>query len=295
MFPQFNFPKKSKQVSYSFSLLFMILIDVLIAHGQLTGRPMTASYLTPASYSSFHADVFGFIINPAILGRLKQPVAGIHSERRFLLKELTQYKLALAFQTSMGNFGMEASQSGTRGFREAKCGFAHGRALGPRIELGVQFNFETANITGYGNSFAITAKVGMLLQVTENLKAGWHILNPAGARFGLGNSERYPTIYTAGFGYEPSNRFLFVIEFIKQDHLPTSIEGAIQYQFHPRVWARTGISTANNSRWIGWGTSWRQVRTDLILALHPYLGLSTGLILTIQFPGSKKKNDNKHG
>ena len=280
-------------MQHLFSLLLTTLVGKFFAYSQIAGPPLTASYLKSACYSSFHPDVFGFLNNPAILGSLKHAGAGIHSERRFLLKELTQYNLAVAFQTSLGNFGIVAGQFGNQGFRESKWSVAHGRSLGPRVDLGVQFNVEKISIPGYASSSAITAKAGILLHLTGSLHAGLHILNPAGAKFGSYNREKYPSIYTAGFGYEPSNKLLFVLEFIKQDHFSTNIEVSIQYQFHHGLWARTGVSTANTSRWLGWGASWKNLRADLVVALHPYLGLSTGLVLIVEFHRHKKNDVNK--
>ena len=107
---------------------------------QTVRRPVSAIYTGLGAYSISHADVFSFTSNQASLAQLKNTSAGVFSERRFMLEEMSLYQAAVGVLTSSGNFGLKAGYYGFSDYNETQLGLAYARSLGNKMDLGVQFN-----------------------------------------------------------------------------------------------------------------------------------------------------------
>ena len=240
------------------------------------------------AYSNHHIDVFSFHANPAALVKLSSSSAGVYSERRFLLKELSLYNLAAAVPTHSGNFGLDARYYGFADYNETQLGIAYARNLGTKADVGIQFNYYTVKIAGYGNAPAINFEIGTILHLTDKLNAGLHVYNPVGGKLGKNGEEKLPFIYSGGFGYEASEKFFFGIEIEKEEDKPVNVNAGLQYKFLTQLQARAGVSTATSSMYSGIGLGWRSVRLDVTASYHPQLGITPGLLIIFNF--NKKEN-----
>ncbi|HET6995049.1 MAG TPA: hypothetical protein VFI06_08710 [Chitinophagaceae bacterium] len=265
-------------------VVFFILTSWSISlQGQVLGRPLAASYQGMGAYSLHHVDVFSFNSNQASLAQMKNAGAGVYGERRFLLEELSNYHLALAVPTRSGNFGLKANYFGSAVFNETQIGFAYARKLGNKIDVGVQFNYNGIKAAGYDKASAISFEAGTVFHLSEKLHTGFHVNNPVGGKFGKGHSEKLPSVYTAGFGYDASEKFFFSLEMVKEEEQEVTIVAGFQYKFIPQILLRTGISSATSSISFGLGISLRNLRFDVAASYHPQLGISPGLLLLYDF------------
>ena len=267
------------------------------ANSQTLRRPLAAPYIGLGAYSYNHTDVFSFTSNTASLAQLKSATAGVYAERRFMLNELTDYYAGFALPTHSGNFGLKTYYSGFSDYNETQLGLAYARKLGNKAGIGVQFNYNAISIAGYGNASAVSFEAGALFHITERLHTGFHINNPVGGKFGKEQSEKMPSVYTVGFGYDASEKFLFSVEIIKEEDQPVNTEAGIQYKFIPQLLVRAGISSATSSAWIGMGLFLKSFRLDVTTSYHPQLGITPGLLLLFNFKpptpgGESKKRSN---
>src|SRR5215467_1466054 len=134
---------------------------------QTVHEPLSASYIGLGTYSDDHLDVFSFHANQAALAKMKTVSVGIYGEKRFLLDELGLYNVALTLPTSSGNFGFDARYYGFSEYNESQLGLAYGRSLGHKVDLGVQFNYYSIRIAGYGNAAAINFEIGTIFHLTD--------------------------------------------------------------------------------------------------------------------------------
>ena len=111
--------------------------------------------------------------NQAALAHINSLTAGIYSERRFLLQELSLYQLAVALPTSSGNFGVSASYFGSAQNNESVIGLAYGRKLGEKVSIGAQFNYVSMQVAGYGNASTINFEAGSIVAYYRTI-AGRH-------------------------------------------------------------------------------------------------------------------------
>jgi len=256
---------------------------------QTVRDPVSASYIGLGAYSNDHVDVFSFHSNQASLAKIKTLSAGLYGEKRFLLNELGLYDAAVTLPTSSGNFGLDACYYGFSDYNESQVGLAYGRSLGSRIDIGVQFNYYSVRIAGYGNASAINFEIGTIFHLTENLNAGLHAYNPVGGGLGKNKEEKIASVYSAAIGYDASENFFISLEIEKQEDKPVNVNAGLQYKFLAQLLARMGISTATSSIYFGIGFELRSMRFDVTAAYHPQLGITPGLLLA--FNPAHKKSD----
>jgi hypothetical protein len=257
---------------------------------QITRKPVASPYLGLGAYSISHADVFSFTSNQASLAQIKNSSAGIYGERRFLLSELNYYSAAVALPTSSGNFGFQAGYFGFSDYNETQLGLAYGRKLGNKIDIGVQFDYNGMQITGYGKASAIIFQIGTVMHISEKLHAGFHAYNPVGGKFGKDQQEKLASVYTAGIGYEASEKFFVSAEIQKEENRPVTVNAGLQYNFLPQLLARAGVSTGTSVIYAGIGLQLKSFRMDITTSHHPQLGVTPGLMLLFN---GKLKSEQK--
>jgi hypothetical protein len=275
-------PKKS-------CLLFAALfISYSLVQAQTLRRPVAAPYTSLGAYSTGQSDVFSFTANQASLAQLKNISAGVYAERRFMLAELNNYTAVVSVPTFTGNFGLKTSYSGFGGYNETQLGFAYGRKLGKKIDVGVQFNYNGVRITEYGNASAISFELGTVLHLTEQLNAGFHVSNPVGGKFGKDQQEKLASVYTVGLGYDASDKFFISAAIEKEEDQPVNVNAGLQYKFLPQLMAKLGMSSATSSVWMGVGLYIKTFRIDITASYHPQLGVTPGLLILFNFKGKEK-------
>lgn len=260
-------------------VITFLLLATLSLKGQNLHRPPTAVYTGFGAYSMNHADLFSFTANQASLAQLNNAGIAVYGEQKFMLSELSYYTAAFATLTRAGNFGLKAVYSGSGDYNESQLGLAYARKLGKKLDIGAQFNYNGIRIAGYGNAAAVSFELGTIIHINERLHAGIHINNPVGGRFGKDRQEKISSIYTAGFGYEASDKFFLGAEIVKEEDQPVNVNAGIQYKFLPQLLARAGISTATSATWMGLGLSWKTFRVDIAASYHQQLGITPGLLL----------------
>lgn len=264
------------------------LLITAITNSQTTRKSIVASYAGFSAYSHIQIDAFSFIANQASLAQLKNSAAGVYGERRFMLKEMSSYSAVVAVPTSSGNLGLQTNYTGSNNYNETKIGLAYARQLGSKLDIGAQFNYQAIKIPVYGNVSAISFEIGTILHITEKFNAGVHINNPFGGKFGKDQQEKLPSIYTAGFGYDVSEKVLVSGEIVKEENEPVTVNAGIQYNLLPQVFARAGIASATSSMWFGIGLLLKSFRVDVTSNYHPQLGITPGLLFVFNF--KEKKN-----
>ena len=269
-------------------LILLFLSIHFIINGQTVRRPVAAVYTGLGAYSTNHNDVFSFSNNQASLAQMKNASAGVYGERRFMLNELSLYQFAIAVPTNAGNFGFKAGYFGFSDYNESQMGLAYARKLGSKVDIGVQFNYNGIQASGYGNSSAVNFEIGTVFHLTDKLNAGVHAYNPIGGKYGKNSEEKLASVYTVGLGYEASDKFLVSAEIEKEENQTVSVNGGIQYKFLPQFMIRAGIVTNTSVLYGGASLFLKTFRLDVVASYHPQLGVTPGLLLIYDF--KKKEN-----
>lgn len=253
-------------------------------HAQALRQPMAAVYLSLSSYSQQQKDIFSFVNNQAALAAYKTAAAGVYGERRFMLAETSVYTTAIAIPSRLGNFGINARYMGFKNFNESQFGLAYGRALGKKVDIGIQFNYYGYKVPSYNNDNTINFEMGALLHLSGKLNAGLHVYNPIGGKFSK-TGEKLTSTYKFGLGYDASDKFFVAAELVKEEDFPVNMNAGFQYQFAKQFFARAGIASASTVVYAGVGMAWSNIRLDISASYHQQLGVSPGLLLIYNFNG----------
>lgn len=263
------------------TLLGSALVALLftISHAQTVRPPLTAVSSFPSAYSAKQTDVFSFLANPAALANITTLTGGVYGERRFLLQELPFYQAALCVPTTTGQFGFSGSYFGRSVHHEGVAGLAYGRRLGAKLDIGARFNYHTVKMAGYGTASALSAEVGVLVHLHEQVHVGLHISNPTLAAIGKEGEDVLPVVGRAGLGYEVSPQFFVAGEVQQVLHAGLSVNAGMQYRFDERLWARVGFQSATTVYVLGLGFGLKALRLETTVGVHPQLGVTPGLLI----------------
>lgn len=252
---------------------------VFAAKAQNLRSPGSFAYTLVTTYSRQAADAFSFNGNTAAAARVKTFSAGLYSTRRFGLKDLTSSAVSLLLPTPSGHFGLQVDYFGNTAYNEAAAGLAYARPLGAKAALGVRFNYFSLSAAGYSRSSAVTVDAGVLAQLTPQLQAGIQVCNPMRSSWQKAGTERLPSVYRAGLGYDVSHQLFVMAEAEKASDRFLGINAGLQYRPAEKLEARVGIQSASSAIYVGFGIQLKQLRCQVTASVHPYLGLSPGLLL----------------
>jgi hypothetical protein len=265
------------------------LVCVYACGAQVIRAPLSSRYTGIGTYSQNFTDAFSGATNQAALAEIKNATAGIYGERRFMLKELSNYAAAIVLPSGPGGFGIGVNYFGSQNFSASAIGLGYGRKLSDQVDIGAQFNYNMIKLAGYGSSGAVNFELGTLWHVTGKLHLGIHVYNPVGGKFGKENSEKLASIYKAGLGYEASDKFFVSIETAKEEDQPVNVNAGIQYIFAAQFFARAGVVTGSNSYFFGLGLKWNVCRIDAAITWHPQLGFTPAIMLLFDLKEKKEQ------
>ena len=254
---------------------------------QITRSSRPANYVGVGAYSLKFTDVFSFSSNQASLSRIKDWSVGVYSERTYMLNELKRFSAAVALPFQRGGAGIAADYFGYAAFNESHAGIAYGRALGEKIDVGVQFNYHHISMAGYGSDGAINFEIGTIIHLTNKLQVGCHLYNPVGGKFSKDSGEKIASIYSFGAGYEASEKLLITTSLVKEENQPVNVNVSMQYAFVKQFFIRGGLTSASASYFAGAGVAWKNYRIDVAADWHPQAGLTPCLLLICALTQSK--------
>ena len=251
---------------------------------QVVRSSISAFYTETDPYSGIASNVFSTASNQAALARVQQFSAGIYGEKRFLLQDLGFYKTAFSMPTGLGNFGLNMDYFGNSAAYTSRIGFGYGRKLSEKADAGIQFNYHMLSTAGYGKVSTLTVEGGMIFQLSNRLRSGFHVFDPQGAK--IGKDERLPAVYSAGLGYDASDNMSIDAVLQKTDNQPVDLFATVLYRFDERLFARAGLSASTSIFLMGARVVVNDFRIDVSASMHPNLGITPGLML-IYYPAAK--------
>jgi len=274
----------------------MKTITLLIVHALCTNDlaaqslryPVALPYIGSGAYSKQQTDPFSFTANQAALAQVDQPGIGVYAERRFLLATTSYYSLAAVFPSKLGKFGVQLNYGGFKNFNENKIGLAYARRLGPKLHVGIQFNYYGYRVPAYASATAINFEAGLIMHFSEKFHGGMQIYNPVGGKLGKTVGEKLASLYKMGFGYDASASFFAGIEIIKEEDRQVNCIASVLYRFAGKFFARMGIATESTSAFAGAGWRRNELRVDVSASYHPQLGFSPGIMIIMNLKGKNK-------
>ena len=276
---------RNSTLTSQLAIALATMLITVTSFSQSLRYAVASKYAGMGAYSRNFVDPLSVLFNQAALAKIRSLGAGIHSEKRFLLEELGLYSLSLCLPLSFGGVGLSAGYFGHQDFNETQVGSAYAKSLG-KIDIGIQINLHALRLLRYGADMLVNFEAGAIFHISEQLHAGFHLYNPTGSKFGKHLSEKLSSAYSAGFGYEASDKLFVSAQIIKEEDKPVHINAGLQYVFEQKVFARVGVETEATHLYFGFGLKWNVCRIDVTASYHPQLGFTPGLLLV--FEGKRK-------
>ena len=272
---------------YALKKSISCLLPMLFVASFLNAQSLYFSLSNPAAfinaYSQVQTDIFSFTGNQAALSSLDCSAVGVSGERRFLLTENSMYNISGAFITKYGNLGIQVNHSGTNDYNEDRVMFAVAKNLSSHVQMGASFNYYTYKTSGYNRSSLLNIEVGVLLPVSPDLTAGFHISNPLNKKNMDDSEVDLPYRYSFGLGYDISDDFFIGSSIQKEENKPINIIVGFQYQFKKQFIFKGGFVSETSSVYAGAGVLIKKMNLDFYVSQHPQLGITPGLAVSFKF------------
>lgn len=266
---------------------FLILTSLFFSFIALAGGdnfPVGARSASMGNASVTLSDVWSVQHNQAGLGNLTSASVGLYVENCYMASGVNIGAWAVAIPTKGGTFGVSTTYFGNELYKDTKFGLAFGKAFGPKFSAGIQMDYlYTTLAENYGSSGAFTFEGGILVALTDKMKAGIHIFNPIRAKLADYNDERIPTIFRSGISYTFSEKVLVCAEVEKDIDYDPVIKGGVEYHMIPQLYLRAGIATNPTLSSFGFGLELKKLKLDFSTSIHQTLGISPKFGATYNF------------
>jgi hypothetical protein len=240
--------------------------------------PFENAYITAGAYSKHFIDAFSFTSNPACLAGIKETLAGILTERKWMLKELESYQIASSYILGKGGIGIALQHSGDADYSEQSLELAYGKKLG-HLEIGIRFDYLRDQAEGYPGLGFGSSGIGIRFHISEKLITGWELGLPVFGGAGKMNTETGPQFFRMGFGYEMRTDLFLAFQILKASGSPVHIISSLEYRFGENFFFSFGINSYADSPWFKSGWKKNRLCIQLYTSYEPVLGLSPGLVL----------------
>jgi hypothetical protein len=254
------------------------LIFSLNGMGQTYHAQTENAYISSGAYSTHFNDVFSFLSNPASLGITEGFSGGILAERKWMLKELDNYAIAVSGNAGRGGFGILFQQSGDTDYNERSLELAYGKNLG-KMEMGIRFSYLRDKALGYQSIGFGYSGISMRFHVSEKLITGWELGLPVFGRAGKTNPEKGPQLFKTGFGYEWREDLFLAVQIVKESGLPLNIIPSMEYHYDKHFFFSFGINSNTGSPFFKSGWKKSKLCIQIYTVYEPVLGFSPGLLL----------------
>ena len=192
--------------------------------------------------------------------------------------------------TKTGAIGLSVSSFGYELYNETKIGLAYGMNFGKQFAAGIQLNYLNTKLAQeYGSNTAVTAALGIITKLTDELTLGVHLYNPTRSKLTNVNNERIPTIMKLGIDYRFSKKVLLAVSTEKSVGFDANVNAGAEYHVTELFYLRGGISTNPQQYAFGVGVQLKHLMVDLSSSFHPTLGVMP----TMSIIYSRKKRTKK--
>lgn len=158
-------------------------------------------------------DIGALYTNPAGAVFIEDWAIDVSADRRYNLKDLTTLSFAAAKQVGFGTVGLVIGQYGFDEFAEQKIGLSYGRLLTQSIALAGQLDVIGYKISGFGNTYKVTAEFGIITRLGKQITIGAHIYNPTSIK--ITSDEELDSRLKLGLNYHPTSKIDFYSELEK--------------------------------------------------------------------------------
>jgi hypothetical protein len=265
-------------------IIFILLFSTSFVHAQV--YPQIGARANGLGGAALLLDdVWSVYNNPGALGALEKSAVGVSYENRFLLKEMSSQSLAFGYHTeNAGNFGIHFQQYGFNLYREMQGGISYGMEFVEDFSGGISLNYHRIALGDvYGAKNSVSASLGLMYSMNDELSFGMRVLNVNRARLSSVEDERLPTTFSLGAIYNFSEKAFWSLEAEKDLINPLNIRSGIEVRPHEILALRLGMNSYPFQASFGFGLKFSNFHLDMATQWHVQLGLSPSAGIHYEF------------
>lgn len=241
--------------------------------------------------------VWSLFQNPAAITGGNQLSVGAYFEQRAFLRELTYANLGVVIPVANQQaVGLDVGSYGFNGFRENRLGMTYAATILERLSMGAKVSVANFSIIDYGSTNLFYVDLGLHLKVTEQINVGFMAsnVNRASVLSLTGVRSYFPTYFTLGASYQPTQKVLVVVDVQKGTQFAASFRGGVEYQVNEFIHARLGVNAESfgsegnygvSMFAAGFGANLGDAKLDFALSYSRILGYSPHVSLEYVFGG----------
>jgi hypothetical protein len=274
-----------------FSFMKRVMCGWVLFFAYLTANAQFPSMQWPletATGYTLYPTVFSQLSNPSSLVNLPSAELGLLVEKRFLLRELSMVKAAVAIPVESGAWSMAASFKGSHLFSESGLRLSYARRVTGSMTMGCTLEYVMMRTAGYRNITSPRVHFHLLVFPSDKISAGFYLQNPIPGLLRKATDYLPAPTYSVGVGYDGSEFFSLSFALSKEAQLP--LDASMQLRYRPTREFQASLVLLPLSGSIRIGAGWRKNKwgTEVFAAYHARLGLSPALQFVYMMPGKEE-------
>lgn len=247
---------------------------VYVPHGAgELGMAFTTSSL-PGHWSCFH--------NQALLVSQKTTSAALAIETRYMLPSLTSKALSIIVAGNTPNLGIILTHYGNGDYYRIFSGVGSAVTIADGFALGLQVDYLTERSVGdYSDVSHITFEAGATMEITSDLTAGLHLLNP------LASLNSMPSSVKAGVAWRQSDDLCIAGELSKVTDEPLSFHLGISWKIMDKLVIRSGYMSSPSAFALGSGFRTGSLQVDAGFLVYSVTGITSSVSFVWTVGGKK--------
>lgn len=257
------------------SLLFGQRVSPLIG-----GRAMGLAYATAAL-----EDEWAILNNPAGLASLHEIQSGFAYHKLPALPGANRIAGQFSIPAGSGAFGAGVFRFGDDLYNEQALSLGYGNRLGI-ASLGVRLDAIQLRTEGFATTLSWGLTLGGVAHITEKFLVGAVVNNLNQPR--LPDGEYLPVKMRVSPTLRPTEKLYVIAEIEKDLAYPPTWKGAIEYQIHKKVFARTGFNLQPDHAFWGVGFICWKMKVDYAMQYSRLLNFGHQASVVLRWPQKKK-------
>lgn len=262
--------------------ILIILLAFAAGTRMLAGEP-EIHQLSLAGGSAATGGFGSLSDNPAGLSHLTVTLAGAGTENRFLIRELSSYRAALAIPWTGGVSGFLVSSGGNNRFRESALNLVHARKFGKTLSVGLRVTYTRKSFAEpYAATDWLAATLGFGYEAGQPFSFGFRITMhfPTGA---ASADERTMPTLGAGMAWRFPARWTVSAEAEKEFNTAPLARITLTCLLNRSIYAGTTVSTGPVPFQFTLGFAYGRVIAEVRSGYHTVLGFSPSCSVTYRF------------
>ncbi len=234
------------------------------------------------SLVALSANEWSALVNPAGLGTIHERTLSLfYVPQPFEIKELSHGAVSYIEPTSFGTFAVSGSRLGFELYKETRIALSYSDELASSVKAGATVNYYSVSIQNYGAAGTFGIDVGLLVDISDQLKWGFAAFNLNAPKIGAAK-EKLPQVFSTGITFSPVGEAVIAASVVKDVRFPVELHMGVEYSLLQMIALRAGTTSDPNTLNAGIGIRYSFAQFDYAFSSHGELGMTHQFSLSLK-------------